>query len=230
MKLGLSRRRPHGAAAVYASARLPARRTPWREAHWCALDFELTGLDPRNDEIISFGAVPIDAGRLQLAGAVAGLVRPERESSDAAIRVHGIRTADLHLSPPLADAIGPLLATIAGRGLIAHAAFIEREFLGQALRGQGARFRGPIVDTQLLGQLWLYERDGRLRQRMALAELAAELGLPADRQHDALADAQTTAQVFLALATHLDARRPETVASLAGADRRLDGLRVFQGQ
>jgi DNA polymerase III subunit epsilon len=212
---------------VYASAKLPRRQTPWRDASWCALDFELTGLDPRSDEIVSFGAVPIDAGRVRLAGAVSGLVRPERESSDAAIRVHGIRAADLDQAPSLAEAIDPLLHVLAGRGLVAHAASIEREFLGQA---QVGRIRGPVLDTQLLGQLWLFERDGRLRPRLSLAELAAELRLPADRQHDALADAQTTAQVFIALAAHLDAHRPETVGTLTHVDRRVDGLRVFQGQ
>jgi DNA polymerase-3 subunit epsilon len=230
MRLSLRRGRLVEEAAEYASAKLPGRRTPWRDAAWCALDFELTGLDPRQDEIISFGAVPIDAGRVRLGGAQSGLVHPQRESSEAAIRVHGIRAADLDRAPPLSDAIRPLLHLLAGRGLVAHSATIERAFLGQALRGLGARLRGPIVDTQLLGQLWLYERDDRLRPRMGLADLAAELGLPADRQHDALADAQTTAQVFLALASHLDVRRPETVASLAHVDRRLDGLRVFQGQ
>ena len=82
-------------ARAYATARLPRRGTPWLEADWCALDFELTGLDPREDEIVSFGAIPIHEGRLQLRDAVTRLVRPPRESSEAAIRVHGIRTIDL---------------------------------------------------------------------------------------------------------------------------------------
>jgi DNA polymerase-3 subunit epsilon len=38
--------------------------------------------------------------------------------------------------------------------------------------------------------------------------------------HDALGDALTTAQVFIALATHLDARRPATVRSLTAAATR----------
>ncbi len=46
------------AAVTYARAALPASGTPWRQARWCALDFELTGLDRRHDEIISFGADP----------------------------------------------------------------------------------------------------------------------------------------------------------------------------
>jgi DNA polymerase-3 subunit epsilon len=46
------------------------------------------------------------------------------------------------------------------------------------------------------------------------------LNLPVHRQHNALGDALTTAQVFIALATHLDEFSPETVQTLARADDR----------
>ncbi|MDQ6821137.1 MAG: exonuclease domain-containing protein [Actinomycetota bacterium] len=215
------------AAARYSRAPLPGARTPWRQANWCVLDFELTGLDPREDEIISFGAIPIDDGRLQLRRAISGLVRPVRESSEASVRVHGIRTADLARAPVLADAIDPLLRTISGRVLVAHAAAVERAFLGRALKDRGVRLRGPVVDTEVLGCLWLHARDGRVRHRIGLGELASALGLPAERPHDALGDALTTAQVFIALTAHLAALYGETVGSLARAPRRLETLRTF---
>lgn len=216
-----------GAAAPYVDAALPGRRTPWRSARWCSLDFELTGLDPVRDEIISFGAIPIEDGRLQLSRAVSGLVRPEGEIGEASIPVHGIRAADLAEAPSLSEALETLLPALTGAILVAHTASVERVFLGNGLRKHGLRLRGPIVDTEILGIVWLHEREQRLRTRISLGELAAELGLPADRPHDALGDALTTAQAFIALAAHLDAEHPETVGSLAGANRRLGGLRVF---
>jgi DNA polymerase III epsilon subunit-like protein len=135
------------AVASYSTAKLPGARTPWRQARWCALDFELTGLDPREDEIVSFGAIPIDAGRVQLRDAVSGLVRPVRESSEVSVRVHGIRTADLARAPLIADAVAPLLRTISGRVLVAHSAAVERAFLGRAVKGRGVRLRayGSVV-------------------------------------------------------------------------------------
>ncbi len=215
------------ASRTYAQAQFPRGRTPWRKADWCALDFELTGLNPREDEIISFGAIPIVDARLQLRGAVSGLVRPERRMGEAAIRVHGLRTIDLERAPPLATALGPLLRAIAGRGLIVHTAAVERAFLGRALRERGLRRRGPIIDTEVLGRAWLHERDGDAPGRLSLGVLATALGLPAERPHDALGDALTTAQAFIALATHLDAKHPETVGSLERAERRLATLRAF---
>jgi DNA polymerase-3 subunit epsilon len=209
-------------------AQLPRRRTPWSEAPWCAVDFELTGLDPRRDQVISFGAIPIDAGRVQLGRAVSGLVRPTRELHEAAIHVHGIRAVDLAGAPSLVDAVGALIGALAGRGLVLHVAAIDRPFLKRALGQAGVRLRGPVVDTEVLGRLWMYEREGHLRRRLGLSELAAALGLPLERPHDALADALTTAQAFIALAAHLSTRRPETVGSLSAAQDRLDAMRMFQ--
>lgn len=222
------RRRASGTIADgYANAPLPRRRTPWREGRWCALDLELTGLDPRVDEIISFGAIPIEDGRVRLAEAVSGLVRPEREIGEESIRVHGIRASEVEHAPALEDALPPLLETLAGRIVVAHTAAIERAFLGRALKRVGVRLRGPIVDTEALGRLWLYEREGRTLRRLPLPLLAAAVSLPAERPHDALGDALTTAQVFIAVATNLDAARRETVGSLAHAARRLDTVRAL---
>ncbi len=216
-----------GAAVAYATAKLPRGRTPWREGTWCAVDLELTGLDPREHEIISFGAIPIDDGRIQLEAAVEGLVRPRGAISESSIRVHGIRAADLARAPRLGDAIGPLLGAITGRLLVVHAAAVERAFLGRALRECGLRLRGPLIDTEVLGRVWLHERDGDSPRRLSLGDLATALGLPADRPHHALGDALTTAQVFIALAAHLDALHPERVGSLARTGRRLETLRAF---
>ncbi len=218
----------HAAGArAYKRARLPSGRTHWSAASYCTVDLELSGLDPRRDEIVSFGAIPIEEGRLQLSGAVHGRVRPQGSLSAAAIRVHGMRAVDLADAPPLDAAIDPLLAAMAGRVPVVHVAAIERSFLRPALRRQGLRLRRPMIDTSVLGLVWLYERDGRGPLRLSLTDLAVELGLPVHHPHDALGDALTTAQAFIALASHLDARRPETVRSLTSAGKRLESMLAY---
>jgi DNA polymerase-3 subunit epsilon len=210
-------------AAAYKRTRFSPGRTPWRAASYCAVDLELSGLDPKRHEIISFGAVPIDDGRVQLSAAVQGRVRPLRSMSETSIRIHGMRIADLADAPLLDIAIDPLLAAMAGRVPVVHVAAIERGFLRPALRRQGLRLRGPMIDTSVLGRIWLHER-GRDPGHVSLTDLAVALGLPSHHPHDALGDAVTTAQAFVALATHLDARRAETVRSLVSAGRRLESL------
>ena len=176
---------------------------------------------------MSFGAVPIEDGRVQLGAAVNGRVHPLRPVGEASIRVHGLRTADLADAPALDVAIEPLLEAMAGRIPVVHVAAIERGFLRPALRRQGLRLRAPMIDTSVLGLVWLHERDGGGPRRISLGELTSALGLPSHHPHDAIGDALTTAQVFLALATHLDARRPETVRHLLSAERRLESLLAY---
>jgi DNA polymerase III subunit epsilon len=218
------RRRLTGAAAAYAASRPPAPSTPWNAAPWCVVDLELSGLNPQRHEIISFAAIQIEGGRIQLGRSVSGLVRPTRPLSESSIRVHGIRAADVEAAPPLEQAIEPLLEAMTGRVLVAHVARIERAFLGTALRGMGVRLYRPTADTSVIGRLWLAERDGRAAADRSLEKLAGALGLPAHSRHDALGDALTTAQVFIAAATHLGALGPTTVRSLTHADRRLQAV------
>jgi len=201
-------------------------RTPWRLAHFCVVDLELSGLDPSHDEIISFAAVPIDAGRVVAGNAVYGLSASTRPLPEESVLVHGIRTVDLADAPPLDEAVGPLVDLMAGRILVAHAAWIERSFLAPVLRRRGTRLRRPILDTRELGHLLALEQ-GVPSQASDLGGLARSLGLPVHRPHHALGDALTTAQVFIALATLLEGYGHQTVRSLAQAGRRIRTLSVY---
>ena len=112
--------------------------------------------------------------------------------------MHGIRAADLAAAPPLDVAIDPLLAVMAGRVPVVHVAAVERGFLGPALRRQGLRLRRPMIDTSVLGLVWLHERDGHGPRRVSLETSPRRSACPSHHPHDALGDALTTAQVFLA--------------------------------
>ena len=207
------------AAAKYAQAAAAKGKTPWRSAHFCVVDLELSGLDPRRDEIVSFAAVPIDSGRVIAGSALYGLCRPTRRLPEQSVLVHGIRTVDLADAPPFDEAIQPLVVAMTGRVMVAHVAWVEQSFLGRAFERQGIRLRGPVLDTYELGQLLTLERNVPSAPR-ALDELARSLMLPVHRQHHALGDALTTAQIFIALATHLDEFTSETVQSLSRAKHR----------
>lgn len=204
----MARARPTTAAAqAYADAPVPSGRLDWREASWAVVDLETTGLDPAQDEIVSVAVVPVDGGRVSPGAGIYRLVRPARELTEASIRIHGIRPADLVQAPPLDAVLDDVLGALAGRLLVAHAAFVERGFLEPAFAARGLAFPARIADTRALGRVWLAERDhAAVPASLGLSELASRLGLPAHRPHHALGDALTTAQVFLALATHLEQR------------------------
>jgi DNA polymerase-3 subunit epsilon len=207
---------PEGAAAVFDSARRPSGSEWWRRAGWCAIDLELTGLDPRRHEIIALGAVPVEEGRVVLGGARYTLVRPTHAPKHDAVLVHKLRLADLLDAPPIEYAVDLLLETLAGRVPVFHTAAVERAFLTPLLARRRVRLPDP-ADTEVLGRTWLRERDGQAPAGIALSRLSGALGLPAEPPHHALGDAVTTAQAFVALATHLDRVSRQTVASLVHA-------------
>jgi DNA polymerase III subunit epsilon len=220
------RARPEGVAAAYAQADRPSGRTPWREARWCALDLELTGLDPDKDEIVAIGAVPIEQGRLILANSVYTLVRSSRRSEHDAVLMHKLRVADLAEAPPLESAAEMVLEVLAGRVPVFHTGWVEKTFLAPLFSAAHLRFPAA-ADTELVGRLFLHFRDGVAPPRLSLAGLSELLGQSAEAPHHALADALTTAQAFIALATKLEAFETQTVASLTGAGRRLGAGRRF---
>lgn len=217
-----------GAAEAFRDAARPQAAAPWREADWCAVDLELTGLNPRTDEIIAIGAVPIHDGRLILGRSYYSLVRPGRAPGRAAVLIHKLRAVDLADAPPLLEAIDGLLAVMAGRVPVFHTAWVEQAFLGRALRRRRVRLPAA-ADTEVLGRRWVAGRQVDVPSHLGLARLAELLGLPAEAPHHALGDALTTAKTFIALASLLDAATPQTAGSLvaATADEVPAGARRF---
>ncbi len=203
-----------GIRADYAETPPPDLSTPWRQADFCVVDFETTGLDPASDEIISFAALHIARGRLRLDDARYQLIRPRRMPGRETILIHGLRRAELVDAPSLAEALDGLLEALTGRAMVAHVASIEAGFLGAALGEHGIRLINPIIDTAALAAELFRLRDQGRTAPVGLTPLAETLGLPVHRPHEADGDALTTAQVFLALAAHLDQFSPQTVGSM----------------
>jgi DNA polymerase III subunit epsilon len=205
-------------------------RLPWTAARFLVVDVETTGLDLRRDEIISFGAVPVEDGAIPAGRMLYGLVRPQRAPPAASIEIHGIRPHDLEQAPPPGEALRPLGEALASRELVAHAAWVERGFLVPALRPLGAKVPRTPIDTAQLWRLLCVDRGQDDPGYTPLDELAMKLGLPVHRRHHALGDALTTAQAFLALATMLAARGRDSVRELKAAERRMRTHAVLHGR
>jgi DNA polymerase-3 subunit epsilon len=183
------------------------------------VDLETTGLNPAEHEIVSFAALHIAGGQVRLNDAVYQLVRPRRMPGSETVVIHGLRSAELGGAPRLAATLERLLAALAGRAMVAHVASVETRFLGTALGDSGITLGNPVIDTEALAAELFRLRECAKPRPLELGQLAHTLGLPVHRPHEADGDALTTAQVFLALATHLDRFSPQTVGSLERLSR-----------
>jgi DNA polymerase III subunit epsilon len=202
---------------ITAGAAGHRRRADWRSAEYCAIDVETTGLDLRTDSVVSVGSVPIRDGRIIYHEHYYSLIRPASPVSVAAMRVHYLRPADLAHAPAAGEVAQQVASRLAGRIVVAHAAWVERAFLTRLLRQAGARFGTPVIDTAALARALGYAAGTRDGHEPSLELLARQLSLPVYAPHHALGDAVTTAAVFLALATRAaqaggQARRPPVSA------------------
>ena len=201
------------------------RASSWRKARFIAIDVETTGLDARHDELISFAGIPIESARIVAPETVRGLVRPRIASSAASVEIHGLRDYDLSGAPTAPDALAPLAEVMRGRVPVVHAQWVERTFLRKA----GCPLPRRVVDTALLWRVLSIERGEPDPGTCSLSAIAEELGLPAHRPHTAEGDTLTAAQIFLALATHLETHGRVTVRSLTSALGYLRAWQVWEG-
>ncbi|EMY36158.1 exonuclease [Arthrobacter crystallopoietes BAB-32] len=192
----------------------------WKEAEFCCLDFETTGLDPLRDNIIAYGAVPISAGRIIPSQGRYSLVNPGMAVSKESTMVHAIRQCDLEQAPSLDDCLNDIKELLAGRILVAHSAWVERGFLRRALSRRGLRLDVPILDTAALARACVDLPELPRGQDVSLEYVSALLDLPVHTPHHALGDAMTTAQLFIVLASRLSKGGPCRLGKLAILSRR----------
>lgn len=180
------------------SADVPAGR-----ADFVVFDLETGGLDPSSHDILSFGAVRMRGGRIDLGSAYETLVRPFGATPSAeSVRVHQLTPAELKGKPPIEEAMEEFLDYIGQSVLVGWHVELDMAFV----RNWAKRLGFPPVKNRSLDVLGLYLsiRGGRGSQLLEalplkdanLYSVARALGVSPKGAHDAVGDAFLTAQVF----------------------------------
>ncbi|MDP3062731.1 MAG: helicase C-terminal domain-containing protein [Chloroflexota bacterium] len=174
-----------------------------------AIDLETTGLSPEQDQIIEIGAVKFRGD--EVLDTYQTLVNPFRPLAPFIKRLTGIREEELEQAPPFSAVAGGLKEFLGGHPIIGHNVAFDVAFLAR----QGMALSNVPYDTWDLAAILL----PRARE-YSLGLLAASLGITHPQPHRALADAQVTRQVFLALRERLARLDSGVLAALAQASRR----------
>ncbi|NOK63366.1 MAG: 3*-5* exonuclease [Chloroflexi bacterium AL-W] len=211
---------------TYLATTRPARKLPWREVRYCALDIETTGLNPQQDTLVAIGLVEIVAGRVELGTHWYTLVQPPKDTPVVAdsIRVHGILQRDLTHAATITQLLPALLERIRGQVLIVHVAAVDIQFLNRILQQHyRIRLRGPAIDTARVAVTLhhaerLHRGYDEALPSLSLRTLSEKNNIPPVLpEHHALNDALTTAQLFLAQATRLEQHGATTLRGLLRA-------------
>ena len=183
-------------------------RARWHQAVYWALDLEASGLDPRRDEILSVGMLPIRDGAIRWGERFSSLVQPVWPGAALGdgLPAHQLLPGEVAGGLTLAAALEQVLMRLEGGVLLVHFAALDVELLRRACAACGqTRPKPPVVDTVRLLEHVAQAEYPKPAPPSNLAAARARYGLPPVDEHDALADALATAELFLVLRHRLGA-------------------------
>ncbi|MCP4991244.1 MAG: DNA polymerase III subunit epsilon [Colwellia sp.] len=196
----LLKKAPEGPLRDYLSVPLPALNTPIDKVKILAVDFETTGLDARQDKLLSVGFVTLKQHQISLKSSYHQIVKTKAQLEESNVIIHHITDSQKEKGQALAMVVEALLKALSGSVMLVHFARIEKQFLTQAcleLYGMAPVF--PIIDTLALAKRRLDKRDVAYDpSELRLTNLRHKLKLPEHHAHNALNDAIATAELFMA--------------------------------
>ena len=176
-----------------------------------ALDLETTGLDAQRDSIIEVGVVKFRGA--EVIDTFESLVNPYQPLPPFINRLTGITQRELDAAPPFNAIAAEISEFIGDAPVIGHNVSFDTGFLAR----QGVTLSGQSYDTWDLAATILPSCT-----EYSLSRLARFLGVDHRRPHRALADAEATHAVLVALMQHvleLDAGVAASIQRLATQGR-----------
>lgn len=197
--------------ARWRSLEAPGTGAPLAQARLVVVDTETSGLDPREDRLLSIGAVRIEAQRIALAEGFESVLRQERASARENIVIHGIGEAAQRDGEDPCEALLRFLEFCGNSPLVAYHAPFDEAFLKRALtRHMGVTLRAPWLDLAVLLPLLF---DAPPRQPLDFWLERFDIAVPV--RHSALGDALATAQLAQVAMARARAREITSIAGLA---------------
>lgn len=157
------------------------------------VDVETSGLSLVDDHLIAIGAIAINAGRVVYSDSFYILLRQDTASDKSNILVHEIGGTAQRTGLPPDEALLSFLEYLDGAPLFAfHAAFDETMLRKACRKFLGFEFRHAWADLAYLLPSLFPEYAHRYH---SLDDWLGHFSIANDARHNALADAQATAQL-----------------------------------
>lgn len=182
---------------------------------YTVLDTETTGLDTKNDEIISIGAVRIVNGRILNGEKFNQFIDPKMNIPLESEKIHGIND-DMVKGKPYIKEVLPLFYKFSeDTVLVAHNAAFDMKMFSMKEAETGIKFDSPLLDTLLLA-LIVYP----MHKKHDMASIASFAGVDIVGRHTAMGDASATAEIFLKLIPLLSKKGIHTLNDAVKASKK----------
>ncbi|NIA23076.1 MAG: DEAD/DEAH box helicase family protein [Proteobacteria bacterium] len=159
-----------------------------KDKEFIAIDFETTGLDRQNDEIIEVGLARFRDGLL--VETYSSFVYTDKVIPENVVNITGISNDTLEHAPKIDTILHEIADFIGELPLVAHNASFDMAFLLKILPG----LKNSVVDTLTLSRILLPQEH-----YFSLEKLADTFGIINKRAHSALYDAIACGELFLKL-------------------------------
>ena len=186
-----------------------SHRAPLDTLRWVVVDVETGGLNPREDPLLSIGAVEILNGQINLGTGYETRLKQASATSHDNILVHGLTDSQQLSGLPAREALLGYAEFAAGSPRVAFHAAFDRDALNTAFENE-LGWMPPFkwLDAAVIAPLLFPQHAANCRH---LDEWLETLRIANFSRHSAVADAAATAQLWLIL---LDAARHQKLATL----------------
>ncbi len=163
-------------------------------------DTETTGLNPKNDEIISIGAVKVKGNKILTSETFEVYLKTTKEISKKSIEVHGIRPCDLEDAISPKEGIGKFLKFVGSRPLVGYYLEFDVAMINSYIR-PWLGINLPNKQTEVSG-LYFDKKTALIPQGnidLRFDTILGDLKLPMMGKHNAVNDAIMTAMIYIKL-------------------------------
>ena len=176
--------------------------TELEKGTYCVFDLETTGLSPRFDHIIEFGAQIVH--NRECVKSLQMFIKPPVELSAFTTELTSIREDDVRDAKTFEECVDEILDFIGDKILVAHNATFDYGFLNAELKRIGRKpLRNPVIDTLDLARSMFDRKAYRLGNLARQYGIAYEEGGDSGGAHRADYDANVLAHVFMNMLNEL---------------------------
>ncbi|GGO84971.1 3'-5' exonuclease [Marinobacterium nitratireducens] len=173
---------------------------PYQGDELVSLDCETTGLDVRQAEIISIGAVKIRGKRVLTSERLDIRLKPPASLTGDSIKIHKIRAADLADGIEMDDALDQLLAFIGNRPILGYYVNFDVRMLDKYMRPRfGFGLPNKTVELSHVYHDIIKWKSVGGSVDLRFDTIASKLDVPIIERHTALGDAITVALMYVRL-------------------------------
>ena len=170
------------------------------EDEYIVFDTETTGLNPKEAEILSIGAVKIKGNKILASETFEVYIKNYNEINAKSIQIHGIRPCDLHAARESDEAIKEFLNFIGSRALIGYYLEFDVAMMNKYVKPLlGITLPNEMIEVS---EIYFEQKITLIPQGnidLRFDTILKDCNIPNMGAHNAVNDAIMTAMIYLKL-------------------------------